>query len=122
MSSERFGSAPDSARLEREPSSRRVAHSTEHEQLHLRNYDRRQGYDLDFRLCRDDQCAFDRRIYLQPGGVRCLGGLVQPGEWQVVVSLDGKPSTREQCSIGPSIGQTAVIECGNGVVTVTERC
>jgi hypothetical protein len=121
MSLQPFERPLDHGGPERDVSPQQVAHRTDREQLHLRNYDQAAGYDLNIRLRRDGRCAVDQRLYLQPGGIRCLGKLVPPGEWQVVVSLSGKQPTRERCSLGPSIAQTVVIECGNGVVAVNER-
>lgn len=98
-----------------------VAHGTPREQLHLRNHDIIEGYDLDIRLEDDQQCAIERHLYLQPGADRGLGELVSPGNWQVTVSLDANTEMRSWCSLGPANGHTAVIECGNGVVTVRQR-
>jgi hypothetical protein len=121
MSFEQIPGTSVSDRRDRSISAQQVAHGTASEQLHLRNYDSIEGYDLEIRLQREQQSAFERRVYLPPGAVRCLGEVVTPGNWQVTVSMDEKRQERAWCSLGPAVGQTAVLECGNGIIAVRER-
>jgi hypothetical protein len=93
--------------------------ATEHVQC--RNHDHECGYDVQVVIRRADTTAFDERLYLQPGGVRSLSDVVPSGTWQVVVSLDGGSPRTAICSIGPSLDQTVVVECGNGALSVTDR-
>jgi hypothetical protein len=97
------------------------AATTSDEQLQCRNYDHDRGYDLTVTLQRDGTCALARRYHLQPGAVRCLGDLVPAGTWTVVVTLDGGAPRRATCTIGPNPDETAVVECGNGALAVSQR-
>jgi hypothetical protein len=106
------GSAADSATA--------VAARTPAEQLHCRNYDHERGYDLTVTFQRDGTCEA-RQYHLQPGAVRCLGDIVSPGTWDVVVTLDGGDPRRATCRIGSTGAETVVVECGNGAVAVRGR-
>jgi hypothetical protein len=121
MSSEQLRDDPERALLEESIAPQQVAHRTANQQLHIRNHDVTAGYDLMVRLKQYGRSGFRERLYLQPGDTRCLGDLVPAGEWEVGVSIDGKPTTTKWCSIGPNVAETAVIECGNGIVAIRER-
>jgi hypothetical protein len=121
MNFEQVPDPSDSGLADRSIAAQQVTHGIRREQLHLRNHDIVEGYDIDIRLQSEEGSSFNRQIYLQPGAVRCLGDLVPAGNWQVSVSLDGKSDETAWCALGPTIGHTAVIECGNGVVTVGQR-
>lgn len=121
MSSEQLRDDSGRELLNESISSQQVAHRTANEQVHIRNHDVTAGYDLMVRLQQYGRSGFKQQLYLQPGATRCLGDLVPAGEWEVVVSIDGKPPTKKWCSIGPGICETAVIECGNGIVAIRER-
>jgi hypothetical protein len=93
--------------------------ATEH--VRCRNYDHDCGYDIQIVIRRVNSTAFDRRLHLRPGGVRSLSDVVPTGTWQVAVSLDGAQPRTGICAIGQSIDQTAVVECGNGAIAVSDR-
>lgn len=98
-----------------------VTHRATGEQVHLRNYNPAVSYDSKVRHRCGGRCAIVRQIHRNSGELRSIGYLINHCEWQVIVSVAGKPLTRKRCSIGSSIAPTARIECCNDVVAVNER-
>lgn len=91
------------------------------EQLHLRSHDHRWAYDIDVVVRRvDGERAFERRYYLQPGETISEPDVLPPGEYRLTVTLDNDHSEELRCHVDASPGHTAVVEVGNGVLSVTE--
>ncbi|MEF8852324.1 MAG: hypothetical protein V5A28_07890 [Haloarculaceae archaeon] len=101
------------------------------ESLVLRNYD---GAPVRVHVRfvdADDETAFDRTYALGPGDVVSTPTRLRRGVYRVVATLDGGPGqtgdaggTAErdaaECLVGSAPAETAVVETGNGVVSVTE--
>lgn len=90
------------------------------EHLHIRSYDYQWAYDLDIEITDDSgTVVFEDRHYLQPGHSRSLTGVLTAGTYDVTVTLDNTLRRRLRCRIDDSIENTAVIEVGNGTVSLT---
>ena len=91
------------------------------EQLHLRSHDHRRGYDISVTVRSvDGEQLFECRYYLQPGETVSEHGVLPSGEHQLTVTLDNDHSETLWCHIDASPAHTAVVEVGNGVLSVTE--
>lgn len=90
------------------------------EELYIRNFDVERTYNLTVTVKDSDGIVFTNRYHVKPGvTVSELNRLV-PGEYLVQVELDGQQQAEIPCSIDESPDHTAVIEVGNGIVSVTE--
>lgn len=90
------------------------------EELHIRNFDVRRAYDLTVRFRRGDNVVFSERYYLTPGKTVTEIDRIWPGEYEVVVELDAQRRETATCQVGPTPDETALIEVGNGTISVTE--
>lgn len=91
------------------------------ESVHLRSYDHRWGYDLDVEVRdADGEPVFRDRYYLLPGHATSETLEVPPGTYEVQVTLDNRTERRRECRIDATPDHTAVIEVGNGIVSLTE--
>lgn len=107
--------------LDNESPARREAVSGRREDIHIRNYDFRQGYDLEIAVVTESgEVALEDRYYLAPGDYRSLDDVIGPGRYRVTVQLDGKKSAATRCDVddGPKGG--ILVELGNGQVSVTD--
>ena len=90
------------------------------EDLHVRSYAHETGYDLEIELADDDgSVAFHDRYYLQPGATKSEVDIVPDGEYEVRAVLDGDRKMVSRCRIGSGLAETAVVEVGNGVLSLT---
>jgi hypothetical protein len=90
------------------------------EEIHIRNFDVRRSYDLTVRIYDSGDLAFASRYHLTPGKTESEAGRLQPGEYEVVVELDGRRQARERCRIDATPDRTALVELGNGTVSITQ--
>ncbi|ELZ29267.1 hypothetical protein C475_03584 [Halosimplex carlsbadense 2-9-1] len=91
------------------------------EDIHLRNYDRECGYDLDVTvLGRGEDPVFESRYFCQPGEVIAVENVLPPGEYEVVVELDNRREVATECRVSSAPGHTVRVEVGNGTVSLTE--
>lgn len=90
------------------------------EEIHFRNFDVERAYDLTVRVRDGPDIVFADRYYLTPGKTVAVREEVPPGEYEVVVELDGHRRERAVCAVGPTAEETALVEVGNGTVSVTE--
>lgn len=104
------------------------------EQLHLRNYDERRRYRLSVSVSRPEGGPEHESTYeLGPGAVSSELEIVPPGRYEVAVSAAFRPAPEEHpggtagtdeetanCNVGDRAPQTVVVECGNGIVAVSE--
>jgi hypothetical protein len=91
------------------------------EDLHVRSYAHDAGYDLEIEVVDDDgSVAFRDRYYLQPGAAKSEVNVVPDGEYEVRAVLDGDSETARRCRIGSDLAETAVVEVGNGILSLTE--
>jgi hypothetical protein len=107
---------------------------TRSEQLHLRNYDEDRVYRLTVSLSRSDQLPDHEETYeLAPGDVISELEIVPPGRYDVTVSGSfrpvingpndgtvGRDSDSLECNVGDRLARTILVECGNGLVAVSE--
>lgn len=101
-----------------ETADRRVARRSE--ELHLRNFDLNREYTLTVRVTDRDGLVFANRYYLAPGKTVSELGRLQPGEYEVRVELDGRRQRTATCEIGETPDETALVEVGNGTVSLTQ--
>lgn len=104
------------------------------EQLHFRNYDEHRRWRLTVSVSRPGEPPEHEGTYeLGPDDVESELEIVPPGRYEVRVSAsfrsvqegrsDGTVETDEvtaECNVGDRPPQTVVVECGNGVVAVSE--
>jgi hypothetical protein len=104
------------------------------EQIHLRNYDESRRYRLTVSVSRPDGGAkYEATYELAPGDVASELEVVPPGRYEVYVAGSFRPAGGERhhgtvgsdeetanCNVGDRPPQTVVVECGNGVVAVSE--
>jgi hypothetical protein len=90
------------------------------EAVHVRNYDHREGHSVHVRLeGRDVDSRLSERSYLAPGQSTRVSGAIEPGRYQLQVRVDGVERRRADLELDETPGGTAVVELGNGVVSVT---
>jgi hypothetical protein len=91
------------------------------EQVFLRSFDHRRGYDLEVELRRPDgEPVLDRRYYLPPGGTASELDLDVDGRYAVRVTMDNGVSRERECRVGPAPADTLVVEVGNGALSLTQ--
>lgn len=90
------------------------------EELHIRNFDVSRAYDLTVEVHDSDGLVFANRYYLTPGKTASETERLPPGEYGIRVELDGRRQTSARCTIDGTPDRTALIEVGNGTVSVTE--
>ncbi|MFB6252621.1 MAG: hypothetical protein ABEI27_13235 [Halobellus sp.] len=92
------------------------------EDLHVRSYEHQMAHDLDVGVyAPDGETVFEAQYRLEAGAVKSEINTLPPGVYEIRASLDDARETRRRCRIGDAPDRTAVIEVGNGVVSVTER-
>jgi hypothetical protein len=97
------------------------SHAARSEDLHVRSYAHEWAYDVAVEvLTPDGDVAFEADYYLQPGDADSEVDELPPGEYEVRATLDNDKEATARCRIGPEPGRTAVIEVGNGLVSLTE--
>lgn len=95
--------------------------SGQREAVHLRNHDFQWAYDLDVELLTTDgQVAYRERFYLQPGHTETVTNAIENGEYELRVTLDNDCQKTTICHIDDTPKQTAVIEVGNGALSLTD--
>ena len=90
------------------------------ELVRVRNYDHRQGHSVRVRVAApggETDCA-DRQ-YVQPGRTTSVSGRLAPGRYRLRVWVDGVERARTTCRLDDRPSGTAIVELGNGVVSVT---
>jgi hypothetical protein len=91
------------------------------EDIHVRNYDHEMGYVLDLKVVRPSEGpVVQKRFYLEPGEVVSEFGLVSSAEYELRAELENGNTERRECRIGTAPDHTAVIEVGNGALSITE--
>ena len=101
---------------------RREMNAERREDIHIRNYDFRQGYDLELTVIntQTEQTVYDDRFYFQPGQDKSLQNLLDAGIYRVSVQLDDGETKLMTCEIDTFPQGGILIELGNGQVSVTE--
>lgn len=103
------------------------------EHLHIRNFDPDRRYTIDILLSiSDGSPAYRRSFDVAPRGVESAFELVPPGHYTVDVTAtfeaveqrpfntSGTTTDSAEVDLGESVDQTIAIECGNGIVSVSE--
>ncbi len=91
------------------------------EDILIRNYDHRSGYDLHLTaVTHPDSTTFQKRYYHPPGAVVSECDLLPSSDCEITVVLDGVQEASKHCRIDSSPDHTAVIEIGNGTLSLTE--
>lgn len=91
------------------------------EDIHLRNYDYQWGYDIVVEVVEPTgDAVFEKRYYLQPGRVESELDAIPAGEYEIRAVLDGQERSEITGRIGPGLDGTAVIEVGNGALSLTQ--
>lgn len=91
------------------------------EDLLVRNYDHRWGYDLAIEAVDPSgEVVFERSYYLQPGQVKSEMGVLDEGEYEIRAVLDNLQEATLSCRVDPEAEHTAVVEVGNGALSLTE--
>lgn len=102
------------------PRSRSEAETVLSEDIHIRNFDVKHAYDLRLELSIGEDVVFTDRYYLLPGATRSETNQLPSNEYTVVAILDGHRCDSTRCRIDSHPSQTALIEVGNGTVSITE--
>lgn len=89
-------------------------------EIHIRNYDVETGHSVWINVVDHGDQVLETTRRLRPGEVRNVTGAIPPGEYDVEVGVDGLRREVVRCRIGPGPEQTALVELGNGVVSVTD--
>lgn len=90
------------------------------QELFVRNYDMERTYHLQVTVARtgaDER--LEREYTLHPGQVitECNG--LAAGEYELRVEID-HTATEQPCAIGPGPDETALVEVGNGTVSISQ--
>lgn len=89
--------------------------------LFVRNYDVEHTYRIRVLVDSLEGSESHESVHtLRPGQAVGEFEVVDPGQYRVRVELDGQRRGFERCRIGASPSETALIEVGNGVVSVDE--
>lgn len=97
---------------------RRVADRSE--EIHIRNFDISRSYDLTVRVEDSAGLVFARRYHLSPGKTVSVCGQLSPGEYEVDATLEGRRRRSIRCEIDGTPQGTALIEVGNGTISLTD--
>jgi len=90
------------------------------EQLTLRNHDHRSGYELGVHVTDGEGTTVEReRFVVGSETTKREFGVCPPGEYTVAVSHAGEVADTVTARLDESATGTVVVECGNGVVSVT---
>ena len=93
----------------------------ESEALHVRSYAHERAHSLAVEaVTPDGEVAFETDYYLQPGDAESEVDALPAGEYEIRATLDGDKRETATCRIGAAPSRTAVIEVGNGVLSLTE--
>jgi hypothetical protein len=94
--------------------------SQQSEEIHIRNFDLNKAHNLTIEVHDSDGLVFANRYYLTPGKTESELGRLQPGEYELRVELDGRRQETTTCAVDGTPERTALVEVGNGTISVTE--
>lgn len=116
---DRAADADDDARSG--PTEPHDAEPIQREAIHVRNYDVHASHTVAITvLDTAGRPVFESRYHLRPGQTESERGVLSPGTYTVRVRCDGIARECETCRVGPHPSRTAVVELGNGAVSVSE--
>jgi hypothetical protein len=91
------------------------------EALVVRNYDGRRSHRVTVRfLDADDEIALERSYRLAPGDVVSISSRLDRGVYRVEARIEDDESVGVECLVGSGPAETALVEVGNGLVSVSE--
>ena len=89
--------------------------------LTIRNYDSHVSHEVTVRFFdADDDVAFKRAYTLSPLDVVSVSQRLDRAVYRVDVVVDGDTNVDAECLIGSGPNETALVEIGNGLLSVTE--
>lgn len=89
--------------------------------LLIRSYDGRRQHQVTVRLHdTEDEIAFQGNYTVPPLGVVAVRECIDRGVYGVDVSIDGDTGASADCLVGSDPTETALVEFGNGLVSVSE--
>ena len=89
--------------------------------LVVRNYDMTTAHVLDVRFVDpSDSVVFDRIVRLAPGETHAVRTHLDRAVYRVEVREGDRVSDSAECLVGPAPSETALVETGNGAVSVVE--
>jgi hypothetical protein len=92
------------------------------EMLVLRNYDGEATHDIAMRLLDEaDEVAFERTYTVDPGSTITVAARLDRAVYVVDARLEAGPTASATCLIGSGPDEAALIEAGNGILSVSER-
>jgi hypothetical protein len=94
--------------------------ATRSEEIYVRNFDISRTYHLTVEVRDSKGLVFGNRYRLTPGKTVSELGQLPPGEYEIHVELDGRRRQTVRCEVDGTLDKTALIEVGNGTVSVTE--
>jgi hypothetical protein len=99
----------------------RFTPESDFEVVRLRNYDHWQGHSIRVEVVPvDGEVALSERHYLAPDHTAQVTGRLDPGPHEVRVCVDGVERARAVCRLDETPSGTAIVELGNGIVSLTE--
>lgn len=91
------------------------------EVLHLRNFDSQQSHTVEVAIHDErGESVLEEQYLLSPEQLESEFGVLSAGTYVVEVWCDGVRGDRRRCQIDDRPEKTAVIDLGNGVVSITE--
>lgn len=91
------------------------------EAVRLRNYDHWQGHSVRVAVSPPGgEPVIEERHFLAADRTARVAASVAPGEYEVAVRVDGVELARTTVALDATAAGTAVVELGNGVVSLTE--
>lgn len=110
--------SPDETAAESNGSEPRL--DVETEAVRVRNYDHRTGHSVHVTLDGlDVDARLTDRSYLAPGQSTRVSGAVEPGQYQLQLRVDGVERRRADLELDGTPAGAAVVELGNGAVSIT---
>jgi hypothetical protein len=88
--------------------------------IFIRNFDTNRTNRLTVRIRDEEGIVFASRYALTPGKTEYEVDRLEPGEYDCIVELDSQRRERATCRIGPHPKHTALVEIGNGTVSITQ--
>lgn len=87
----------------------------------IRNFDAR-PHDVDLTLSAiDNNGGLDRTYTLPPETTACVVNELDPGAYDIAVTLDGRRHAIGTGRIDEQSGETIIVETGNGVISIAQR-
>lgn len=105
---------------ESQPRQQRTTTAARSEEIHIRNFDDTRSYDLTLTVRLDDESVLSNTYYLTPGRRISEIYRLPAGIYDVTAELDNRQRETARCEIGSTIRRTALVEVGNGIVSVTQ--